>query len=430
LRKSTRISAKKRAQARKAVASVPQALRDVLLSLGFVFDDPMTGRLETGDVEAVELLIGRARAVEVRAEHGRLFGPSGRAAMTVSLDDLTMAVVLGDGTSRFEPEDVFRWLRWFRDANFFGESQEPTHPDRVRDLRRAPREAPLVPLVVRGVMRVPCLPAQRHQFRAAAGLSADDFYVMGRTASTRDRSPSLLLHVVCGRVRAAHSLEEALTHLHVTDEGTVWGLSHSGAAMRFAEGVAWPYPLVRPGRRGASRWYGMAGSGSRVFVFGAGALLELQGDRFVPFQPQPELEHHETVVAVHAQGDQLWMLVCGNGVGAVAHFDGTRWLPIADEQEVEGQLVDLDVWRGVSMVLARSGEVWQVESGAPRAAPTPVRWDRRQPAFASEDGAPRGAHAIRGYDGGVLLASDGGVLAVGAGEPLFHAATSWSDDAR
>ncbi len=30
---------------------------------------------------------------------------------------------------------------------------------------------------------------------------------------------------------------------------------------------------------------------------------------------------------------------------------------------------------------------------------------------------------MRGFDGGALLASDGGVIAVGAGDPVFHAAS-------
>jgi hypothetical protein len=421
-----------REEALEEAAEIPDGLRELLAGLGFNFDDPIVGRVETGDTEAIEALIGPTRTREVRGEHGRLFDSSGKASVTLNLDEFTLAVALRTGMYVFEPEDVFRWLRWFRDESFFpsrapggraaASSRPSSHPDRVRDLRRAPREPPLV---LRGVLEVACLPARRHYFRAAAGRSADDFYLLGRTGSTHERSPSLLLHVVDGQVRGAHSLDEPLTHLYVTADGTVWGLSHAGVAVRFAEGEARTYPLARPGH-GAPRWYGIGGAGTRILVWGAGALLELQGDRFVPFVPLAELEEHETVVACSMQGRTVSMLVCGDGVGAVARFDGRKWLPIAESHVVEGQLVDLDVWRGVAIMLSRSGDVWRADDGAPR----PVIWDTRQPAFVSETGAPRAAYAVRGFDGGALVASDGGVIAVGAGDPVFHAAHASREPAR
>jgi hypothetical protein len=427
-----------REEALAAAADIPDNLRDLLVALGFNFDDPIVGRIETGDTEAIEALLGPARTREIRGDAGRLFDSSGKASLTLNLDEFTLAVALRTGLYVFEPEDVFRWLRWFRDESFFGEPGRPrgsvqrgvgrewapdsSRPERVRDLRRAPREPPLV---LRGVLEVACLPARRHRFRAAAGRSADDFYLLGRTGSTSDRSPSLLLHVVQGHIRGAHSLDEPLTHLHVTSDGTVWGLSHAGTALRFADGVAHAFPLSRPGRA-AARWYGIGGSGGRVLAWGAGAVLEFDGERFAPFTPQAELEEHETVVAMSPQGKQLAMLVCGDGVGAVARFDGRKWLPIGESHLVEGQLVDLDVWRGIGIVLARSGEVWRVDEGSPR----PVIWDTRQPAFLSESGASRATYAVRGFDGGALLASDGGIIAVGAGEPVFHAASGSHEAAR
>jgi hypothetical protein len=403
-----------REEALSAAADIPDNLRDLLVSLGFNFDDPIVGRIETGDTEAIESLLGPTRTIEVRADTGRLFDSSGKASLTLNLDEFTLAVALRTGLYVFEPEDVFRWLRWFRDESFFGEPARPArHPDRVRDLRRAPREPPLV---LRGALEVACLPARRHHFRAAAGRSADDFYLLGRTASTSERSPSLLLHVLEGQVRGAHSLDEPLTHLHVTADGTVWGLSHAGTALRFTDGSARAFPLSRAGR-GAPRWFGIGGTGNRVFVWGAGALLEFDGDTFAPFEPPAELEEHETVVALSPGGKQLSMLVTGDGVGAVARFDGRKWMPIEDKHVIEGQLVDLDVWRGIGIVLGRSGEVWRVDEGAPR----PVIWDTRQSAFVTDSGAPRPTYAVRGFDGGALLASDGGIIAVGSGDPVFHA---------
>lgn len=404
-----------REEALEKAADIPDNLRDLLKRLGFTFPDPVVGRLETGDTEAIDALLGPERSQQVRGEAGRLFDSSGKAALTLNVDEFSLSVALRTGLFVFEPEDVFRWLRWFKDEGFFGEMHRgPNHPERTRDLRRAPREPPLVR---RGVLEVTCSPARRHRFRAAAGRSADDFYLLGRTGSISERSPSLLLHVVEGQVQGAHSLDEPLTHLHVTADGVVWGLSHAGSALRFADGTARAYPLHRPGRA-TPRWFGIGGWGERVVVWGAGALLEFDGDRFAPFSPAPELEEHETVVSTVPQGKHLGMLVTGDGVGAVARFDGRRWMPIRDDHVIDGPLVDLDVWRGVGIVLARSGQVWRVDDGPPRS----VVWDTRQAAFISDTGAPRVAHAVRGFDGGALLASDGGVIAVGAGEPVFHQA--------
>lgn len=405
-------------------AELPPNVKQLLIALGFTFDDPIVGRLETGDTEAIEWLLGDARTREVRGEVDRLFDSSGKASLTLNVDEFTLAVALRTGIYMFEADEVFRWLRYFRDESFFGEtSRVPAHPDQVRDLRRAPREAPLI---LRGVLEVSPLAARRHTFRAAAGRSVDDFYLLGRTSSTSDRSPSLVLHVVGGKVAGAHSLDEPLIDLFVEADGTMWGLSHWGTAIQFGDGTARSFPLQRA-TRGRAWWYGIGGGGDRVLVWGAGALLEFDGDRFVDFAPDAHLEEHESVVALCATGPRIAMLVCGEHMGAVARFDGKRWLPIREEQVIEGSLVDLDVWRGVAIVLSRTGEVWRIEEeGKPR----PVIWDNGQQAFLTEAGTPRATYAVRGFDGGALLASDGGVISVGAGDPVFHAAQSSFEPAR
>ena len=409
-------------------ADLPKGLRALLVGLGFTFDDPIVGRLETGDTDAIDDLLGPERAREVRGGVQRLFDSSGKASLTLNVDEFSLAVSLRTGIFFFEAGDVFRWLRTFRDENFYGESQKaPSHADRTRDLRRAPREAPLI---LRGVLELTPLPAKQHVFRAAGGRSAEDFYLLGRTASTSDRAPSLLLHVVHGKVAGAHSLDEPLLDLYVTPEGTVWALSQSGTAIRFVGSTARAFPLERA-TRGRPWWFGIGGAGERVLVWGAGALLcfddRLDDDRFVPFSPSAELEAHESVVALSASGPKIAMLVCGEHVGAVARFDGKEWLPIDEDKVIDGDLCDLDVWRGVGIVLARTGEVWRVEEeGAPR----PVLWDTEHPAFVSEAGTPRPSYAVRGIDGGALVATDGGVVSVGAGDPVFHAAPGCLEPAR
>src|SRR4029078_6404052 len=151
---------------------------------------PVVGRLETGDVDAVVELIGTELSYNVRGDVDPLFDSSGKASLTLNVDEFTLAVSLRTGIYVFEAEDVFRWLRHFRDENFFSDVVTvPSHPDNVRDLRRAAREAPLV---LRGVLHVPLLSATRYVFRSASGLSATDFFVLGRTASTSEHASSLV----------------------------------------------------------------------------------------------------------------------------------------------------------------------------------------------------------------------------------------------
>jgi hypothetical protein len=396
-------------------AVLPASLRRLLIDLGFRFDDPIVGRLETGDVAAIEELLGPERLRDVRGGPDRLFDTSGQASLTLSVDEFSLAVSLRTGIFVFEADEVFRWLRTFRDENFFGDSSRPpSHPDAVRDLRRAPREPPLV---LRGVIEVRCLPARRHTFRSASGRSADDFHLLGRTGSTSDRAPSIILHVVRGQVLGAEAAGEPLNDIYVTPSGTIWGLSLSGTAIRFEDGDTVAYPLQRP-TRGRPWWYGIGGEGDRVLVWGAGALLEFTGDAFVPFEPYADLSDGEAVLSLRVSGSEITMLVSGDRVGAVARFDGQKWLAISETAVIEGMLADLDVWRGIGIVLGRAGDVWRVEEGPPR----PVVWDKRQQAFVGEDASPRPTFFVRGYDGGALVASDGGTIAVGTGEPIFYSA--------
>ena len=400
----------------ETAAVIPEGLRNLLLELGFHFDDPIVGRLETGDVRAIEELLGPERTREVRGTADRLFDSSGNASLTLNVDEFTLAASLRTGIFVFEADEVFRWLRSFRDENFFGDpTSKRSHEDAVRDLGKAPREPPLV---LRGVIEVASLAARRRTFRAASGKSADDFYLLGRTNSTSERAPSSILHVVRGQVRDAQELDEPLNDLYVTRDGTMWGLSLSGTAVRFSAGVVKSFPLHRASR-GRPWWYGIGGDGERVLVWGAGALLEFKGSGFVPFSPDAELADNESVIALSAVKKDIHMLVCGDRVGAVARFDGKRWLPIPEKHVLDDLLADLDVWRGVGIVLSRTGDVWRVDDGPPR----PVIWDKRQQAFIAESGGARPTYALKGYDGGAMVASDGGAIVVGgSSEPIFYSA--------
>jgi hypothetical protein len=398
----------------ESAAKMPQRLKRLLYELGFRFEYPVVGRLETGDIEAIEELVGLDLARKVRGDVDRLFDSSGKASLTLNVDEFTIAVSLRTGIFVFQAQDVFRWLRYFRDENFFSDVvRDPMHADNVRDLRRAPREPPIIQ---RGVIFVPLMPAQRHVFRAASGISALDFYLLGRTAEVSERAPSIILHVVEGVVATEHRVDEPLNDLYVARDGTMWGLTTSHA-VRFTGGRVQSFPLARPSQ-GRPWWYGIGGGGDRVLVWGAGALLEFDGTGFVPFEPDAMLDDSESVVALTAQGLRIAMLVVGDRMGAVARFDGTGWLPIGEDQVIDASLADLDWWRDAAYVLDRDGGVWKGDDAGP---PRPVHFSSRHQAFLGEAGTPRPLHGVRAYDGGILLASDGGVVALGKGDPVFHA---------
>ncbi len=405
-----------REESLESAAKMPQRLKRLLYELGFRFEYPVVGRLETGDVEAVEQLLGHDLVRTVRGDVDRLFDSSGKASMTLNVDEFTLAVSLRTGIYVFEAEDVFRWLRHFRDENFFGETvSEPSHADNVRDLRRAPREPPLV---LRGVLHVAEMPASRHVFRAATGSSVRDFYVLGRTSSTSEKAKSLVLHVVDDEIATSHTVDEPLNDLYVSDDGTMWGLTTTHA-VRFGGGETKSFPLRRP-TAGRAWWYGIGGAAGRVLVWGNGALLEFDGTGFSPFEPDAQLDESESVVALCAAGLRVSMLVCGDRMGAVARFDALRWLPITEDQVIEGALTDFDVWRGTAYVLDREGGVWKVDTGAPRQIALPVRHQ----ALLTEGGSKRALHGVRATDRGLLLASVGGVISLVGPDPLYHAAAS------
>ncbi|MBX3230099.1 MAG: hypothetical protein KIT84_25305 [Labilithrix sp.] len=400
-------------------AKMPERLKRLLYELGFRFEYPVVGRMESADAEAIGLLIGREMERQIRGDVDRLFDNSGKASLALNVDDFKLTIALRTGVYTFEAEDVFRWLRTFRDENFFSDAEsQPSHPDAVRDLRRAPREAPLVQ---RGVLHVAISPAGRLSFKAASGASADDFYLLGRAPGGQ----SVVLHVVEGVASGTQEVGEALNDLYVARDGTVWGLSTTHA-VKLAHGRATSYPLQRP-TRGRPWWSGIGGAGDRVLVYGTGALLEFDGRQFRRFVPDAHLDENESVVALHGRGLRLWMLVCGDRVGAVARFDSAEWEPITENQVIDGALVDLDVWRNNSYVLDRDGGVWTMDPASP---PRPVGLLTYHQAYLTEQGTPRPLYGLRAYDGGILLASDGGVIAVGHGEPLFHAVPNGRDPAR
>lgn len=415
--------ADEREESMEAASRLPPRLRELLANLGFRFDSPLLGTLATSDVRAMTELLGAERARRTRGEINRLFDATGATVLTINVDDFSMTGRFRTGDVAFEAEDVFRWLRTFRNENFYAESADAPIEDLSRDLREAPPEPPLV---VRGARVLDPLPAERYTFHAAAGRSPSDFFVLGRATAADTPSPSLLLHFVDGKLESEVEREEALNGLHIERDGTLWGLTSTHAIRFERNGGTRAIPLARrtPGR---TLWHGMGSAVGRVVVWGAGALLELSGNRFVPFSPDAGLDVSETVLSVHAHKLGLSMLVSGAEMGAVAAFDGKRWSDIRQDQVIGVDVSDLDVFRGAAFVLDREGTVWREErAGRPR----PVPLEQEHPAFADDRGAPRPTHALRLFEGGMLLASDGGVLSTSGDEPLFYRARGCDEPAR
>lgn len=408
--------ADEREEAVEKAAKLPRSLKRLLYELGFRFEFPLVGRVQTGDVEAIEWLIGEPLARRVREDTDRLFDATGRASLSLNVDEFSLTCALRTGTFVFDAEQVFRWLRKFRDENFFGDTTTPpSHADRTRDLRRAPREAPLVQ---RGAMQVPSLGATRYAFVAASGSSPSDFYLLGRGAGAKGDRATVILHVVDGQVATARTLDERLDTFHVTPEGTIWGLSGS-SAVRVTGGASRVFRLTRP-TLGKAAWSGIGGGGDRVLVWGAGALLVLDGEEFVPFAPDAQLDSGELVVQVVAHRHRIAMLVCGSEMGAIARFDSVGWEPIGEDEVVEGELADFDVSHGspgAAFVLDRAGNVWRVSNGRPHEIP--IDWSAA--AFTTDGGARRRLHGIRSQDSALFLASDGGVVVMPAeGTSVFY----------
>jgi len=105
-----------------------------------------------------------------------------------------------------------------------------------------------------------------------------------------------------------------------------------------------------------------------------------------------------------ANGLRVSMLVCGDhGRGRALRL--RSWQAITEDQVIESSLADLDVWRAPPTCSIARARWWKVSSGLPR----PMNLAVRHQAFLTEAGTPRPFYAARAYDGGVLLASNGGV---------------------
>lgn len=405
-----------------AAANVPPRLKALLIELGFGFPRGLAAEVETADSDAVEALVGED-TVDALLADGSLYDSTGKALLSLQLDDFSMRVRLREGFVDVVAEDVFPWLRTFRDEDFFADAPLPVEdedlenqvtqihlPSQVRDLRRAERRQPPRE---RGVVTLLSLAAQRHTFLDATGNEHDGVYLLGRVVGALR---SLILRIEGNKVASARYVDEALTRIHLADDGALWALGGT-YAHRFHGFEQERFALIRP-TEGPTNWLDLGGDGERVLVWGAGALLAFDGKSFVPFAPDLALHPAETVLAVEPRDDSIAALVAREGFGAIAHFDGDRWLPIVEDSLVHGAPLDLHTFAGQEWVLEAQGAIY-TQSGD--AAPRLVPLSRTAPAFSDGAGKPRPLYELLPGRLGLLMASQGGFLFAPSGaEATFY----------
>ena len=408
-----------------AAAMVPPKLATLLAELGFVRSG-LVAEVETADGDAIETLVGEP-VVDALLETGSLYDSTGKALLQLAVDDYSMRVRLREGFVDVAAEDVFPWLRSFRDDDFFegvplskrrvlplsdldDAPTETRAPDRVRDLRRSPRQKPAR---ASGIVELATLGAERHTFLDATGGEDDVVYLLGRRDGTRR---SLVARVEGTTVVSARYVDEPLARVHLAPDGSLWALGAS-SVVRFRGFELDRFALTRPGV-GQANWLGLGSLGQRPLVWGAGALLRFDGNGFAPFRPDLSLHSLETVHSVQTAGDSLAALVVRAGFGAVAHFDGDRWLPIDEAGLVEGAPNDLRCFAGQDWVLEGNTAVYtQLKGGEPHE----VSFPRSSPAFLDASRRARPLFQLLPDRTGLLFASLGGFLfAPTRGDATFH----------
>jgi hypothetical protein len=387
-------------------ADIPGRLRNLLQELGFTFAHPLLGSVHTSDWQAIEELIGAEAVRATRGSAGRLFDHTGKALLTLNLDDFSLTVRLRTGVVSLLAEDVFRWLRSFRDENFFSDGSSmppPARPDSTRDLRRTPRE-PSTGMT--GKVELSGLGSKKHQVVWSAGATSEDVYLLMRAPQKKE---SVLVRVQHDTVVEARTYGEEFNQIHVTKSGVLWGLSATHAFR--IDGVQLErFPLARA-TRGPLFWRGIGGDGDDVHVWGAGALLRFEHGGFAPFPEEMGLDPAESVVALIQGGRELSALVCRDGMGAVAHFDGQQWLPVTEARVIEGALIDLDVRRGVDEVLEATTPALHVIGPEADARPTLVALTKDR-AFKGSAGMRR-VYGMRNHKHMRVYAVEGGFCVTG-----------------
>ena len=329
-RPGRRRAARRRSRARPTCR---RRLSDLLVELGFSFDDPIVGRLETGDTEAVEELLGQARTREVRGDVDRLFDSSGKASLTLNLDEFTLAVALRTGHLRLRGRrtssagcGASATRTSSSDAASTERCRGPTsHPDaRARSAAGAARAAARAARRhARG--RVPARDATpRSAPRAGAPpTTSTSSAAPARRASARRASCSTSSRAQIRERALARRAAERPVRRHRRHR---CGASRTAARRPLRRRRRPRLPAQPPDAAAGRGGTASAAPGRSRPRLGRGRAARVRRRaRSCPSSRDAELDEHETVVAAEPRrASRISMLVCGDAMGAVARFDAAQ----------------------------------------------------------------------------------------------------------
>ena len=339
--------ARSRSRARR---TMPQRLEALLYELGFRFDvsgrrAPRDGR-RRGDRGAHRRRSSRATfAATSTASSTRAARRRSRSTSTSSRSPSRCARASSSSRPRTSSAGSVTSATRTSSAT---SSAMPSHPDNVRDLRRAPREPPLV---LRGVLHVAAAVGEAHVFRAASGASADGLlparaHRVDERARAEPRSSTSSTAIVHERAHDRRAAQRSPRRARRHDVGPRRTTARASAS---PAGTAQRFPLAAPDARARRGGTASAAAAIASLVWGAGALLEFDGTRFVPFEPDAHARRRASRSSRSPRPARASRCSsAASTVGAVARFDGRKWQPITEDHVIEATLADLDVWRGVA----------------------------------------------------------------------------------
>ena len=236
----------------RAAAQDAARLKRLLYELGFRFEYPLVGRLETGDVEAIVELVGAATgardprptstASSIRAARRR-----SRSTSTSSRSPCRSAPASSSSRRRTSSAGCATSATRTSSATWCTVAEPPGQRPRPppRPARAAARPARRHP-------RARALRRRRIRFRGRERRRRPTTSTSSDAPPRRSaNAPSLLLHVVDGAVARPHNVDEPLDDLYVARDGTMWGLTHAHARSLRPAARAQSVPAPAPARTGA-----------------------------------------------------------------------------------------------------------------------------------------------------------------------------------
>ena len=396
----------------RASSDIPQSLRRLLVDLGFTFEHSLRAVLETQDADALLSLLAR------RFEQSGYL-PHMTAKIVLHVATMRIECTVGERVFRLPTEDTFRWLRGFRDEDFFGSAGSRdsktrmivAKADRARDLRVIER------ISVRRSAAPKATPfAQQHTFISATA-NEDGLFFLARPTRA---GAAILLRGTMSSVEEEIQLPGPARALATSQDGALWVLLEEDLVLRLHEGkretISLPFP--KPG----APWAGLATTTSHAFIWGAQGVLFTADDGIAPVELAPPLGTGEEIRDVAGARRRLTILRQGKDAAYIADFRSGRW-----KTSVAIELRDLVAFDGThddALVLSRSGHLLHItEKTAER-----VRWNRNAEEALDEGGFQRVLHSVLGFGQDIFFATDGGTLRLEPSGSVTYLRTGASDE--